>query len=642
MKNVIIFLTVVVCVSCQTKKENSSVSLNHFSDPLLIQIKEHQDRRAAKKAINFFSHENPIYRAEAAEAFASIQDTLSIEKLSVLLNDKEVKVRKACAYAMGQMYHAEAGEKLKNQLDIEDSVAVRKVLWEAIGKCISKEQLNYFTSILIEDPIELEGYSWGLYRAGVRGIYNDTLIAKAAGLLYPNYSFETRFAAAHFLARTSNIDISLQLDSIIGSAMYDVSPFVRMASTNALRHDNSKNTIRAITQSIVKDPDYRVRINALRAMNSFELVDFQEVAFNALADVNVNVALAATALLSNKMHPSIHKRLIHTADSLDHWLVRAKLLEVALKASPQDESLVEKIKSMYITTKNNYEKAALINALGSSFLGYDFIVTQIFSTKVKAISTSGITTLAQLRASDYFPEALALPLADVFKQAILSGDIAMIGTVTSVISNPDYAYKQHYDTIDFLYQAKKKLKLPKDNEGMQALQKAIDFFEGNLTPIPVKNEYNHPIDWELVKSIATRQKIKISTTKGEIIIETLVEEAPGSVANFMELMKKGYYNEKNFHRVVPNFVAQGGCNRGDGWGGEDYSIRSEFAPLKYSEGYVGMASAGKDTEGTQWFITHSPTPHLDGRYTIFARVSEGMEIVHQLEIGDQIISMEEL
>lgn len=77
-------------------------------------------------------------------------------------------------------------------------------------------------------------------------------------------------------------------------------------------------------------------------------------------------------------------------------------------------------------------------------------------------------------------------------------------------------------------------------------------------------------------------------------------------------------------------------------GGEDYSIRSEFAPLKYSEGYIGMASAGKDTEGTQWFITHSPTPHLDGSYTIFARVNEGMDIVHQLEIGDQIISVKEL
>src|SRR5690606_13660018 len=115
---------------------------------------------------------------------------------------------------------------------------------------------------------------------------------------------------------------------------------------------------------------------------------------------------------------------------------------------------------------------------------------------------------------------------------------------------------------------------------------------------------------------------------------------PGSVMNFVTLASSGYYNSKNFHRVVPNFVVQGGCPRGDGWGSEDYSIRSEFSLRRYRTGSIGMASAGKDTEGTQWFITHSPTPHLDGRYTIFAEVEEGMDIVHLLEVGDQILSVD--
>jgi cyclophilin family peptidyl-prolyl cis-trans isomerase len=120
----------------------------------------------------------------------------------------------------------------------------------------------------------------------------------------------------------------------------------------------------------------------------------------------------------------------------------------------------------------------------------------------------------------------------------------------------------------------------------------------------------------------------------------LVNDTPGSVANFMALADTGYYSPSLFHRVVPNFVAQGGDPRGDGWGGEDYSIRSEIGPLRYQTGSVGMASAGKDTEGVQWFINHSPTPHLDGRYSIFAVVTSGMEVVHQLEMGDEIISIE--
>ncbi|MDH5399861.1 MAG: peptidylprolyl isomerase [Cyclobacteriaceae bacterium] len=135
-------------------------------------------------------------------------------------------------------------------------------------------------------------------------------------------------------------------------------------------------------------------------------------------------------------------------------------------------------------------------------------------------------------------------------------------------------------------------------------------------------------------------KVRITTSKGEIVLRMLINEAPGAVANFLQLIEKGYYNGLTFHRVVPDFVVQGGCHRGDGWGGEDYSIRSELGPQRYQEGSVGMASAGKDTEGTQWFITHSPTPHLDGRYTIFAQVTEGMEVIHTLEIGDRIIDVQ--
>jgi cyclophilin family peptidyl-prolyl cis-trans isomerase len=112
------------------------------------------------------------------------------------------------------------------------------------------------------------------------------------------------------------------------------------------------------------------------------------------------------------------------------------------------------------------------------------------------------------------------------------------------------------------------------------------------------------------------------------------------VDNFYSLANSHYYDGKVFHRVVPNFVIQGGCPRGDGFGGEDYSIRSELGPLRYKEGSLGMASAGKDTEGVQWFITHSPTPHLDGSYSIFGQVIEGMNVVNAIEVGDVIEKIE--
>ena len=119
-----------------------------------------------------------------------------------------------------------------------------------------------------------------------------------------------------------------------------------------------------------------------------------------------------------------------------------------------------------------------------------------------------------------------------------------------------------------------------------------------------------------------------------------INDAPGSVASFVKLVKEGFYDNKHFHRVIPNFVIQGGCPRGDGMGGTDYTLRSEFALHDYSPGAVGLASSGPDTESCQWFVSHISTPHLEGRYTIFAHVSSGLDIVRKINVGDQITKIE--
>jgi cyclophilin family peptidyl-prolyl cis-trans isomerase len=145
------------------------------------------------------------------------------------------------------------------------------------------------------------------------------------------------------------------------------------------------------------------------------------------------------------------------------------------------------------------------------------------------------------------------------------------------------------------------------------------------------------IDWSKLNTITDTTVVNIITDRGTIKAHLYADEAPGSVVNFVSLVQNGFYNGKVFHRVVPNFVIQTGCPRGDGYGSLDYTIRSELPAMYYDdEGYIGMASAGNHTEGTQWFITHSPTPHLDGNYTIFAKVTQGMDVVHQIKVGDRI------
>ncbi|MDI6809606.1 MAG: peptidylprolyl isomerase [Candidatus Eisenbacteria bacterium] len=146
-------------------------------------------------------------------------------------------------------------------------------------------------------------------------------------------------------------------------------------------------------------------------------------------------------------------------------------------------------------------------------------------------------------------------------------------------------------------------------------------------------------DWKYFDAIRRDQEILLRTSRGDIKIRLFPDEAPFTVMSMMKLIDKGFFNGLVFHRVVSNFVIQGGDPRGDGWGGPGYAIRSEFSLLKYRRGMVGVASAGKDTEGCQLFVTHCPTPHLDGRYTIFGQVLEGMEVVDAIQVGDRIESV---
>ncbi|MDP4174626.1 MAG: peptidylprolyl isomerase [Bacteroidota bacterium] len=133
---------------------------------------------------------------------------------------------------------------------------------------------------------------------------------------------------------------------------------------------------------------------------------------------------------------------------------------------------------------------------------------------------------------------------------------------------------------------------------------------------------------------------KVTTNKGTFQIKFHPEYAPISVGNFCKLAQSGFFDKVIFHRVVPDFVIQTGDPEGTGWGGPGYEIITESSPVPFDRSYVGMASSGKDTEGSQWFVMHSNFPHLNGKYSNFGKVTSGMDIVNQIDQGDSIISVE--
>jgi cyclophilin family peptidyl-prolyl cis-trans isomerase len=131
-----------------------------------------------------------------------------------------------------------------------------------------------------------------------------------------------------------------------------------------------------------------------------------------------------------------------------------------------------------------------------------------------------------------------------------------------------------------------------------------------------------------------RPVVLLRTTKGDVIIELYEDEAPNTVANFVSLVEKGFYNGLKFHRVLDGFMAQGGCPKGDGTAGPGYSIACECTrpnAVKHARGSLSMAHAGKDTGGSQFFINFKPTPFLDGKHTVFGQVVQGMDVVDRFQ-----------
>jgi cyclophilin family peptidyl-prolyl cis-trans isomerase len=159
------------------------------------------------------------------------------------------------------------------------------------------------------------------------------------------------------------------------------------------------------------------------------------------------------------------------------------------------------------------------------------------------------------------------------------------------------------------------------------------------TPRPVE-WYQSIVRTYVIPSLAgNRPRATIRTSRGNIVLDLYGADAPITVDNFLSLAKKGYYRGTRFHRVVPNFVVQDGDPRDDGNGGPGYAIRDEMNPRRYDRGALGMALSGPDTGGSQYFITHSPQPHLDGHYTVFGRVLRGFNVLDAIVQGDPILAV---
>ncbi len=627
-----------------------------FSDPELLRILDFQDKRQADSLYPYLQSTDPNLRFAAARAFGSVRDPRAVPHLTPLLSDEVLEVRTAAAYALGQAGEAEALPALVNAFVRQDTARhyalFHCALLEAVGKCGDKKQLRNLATIatyLPDDTLLLEGQTRGIYRYALRGITDP-----AATRLMVNYVCSdemppsVRLMAANYLHRAKKIRLKAYTDTLI-PILSDDNPYIRQCIATALGKTGRDTALQALEERFFREPDYRVRCNILRALSHFKYEKTAPFAFAALRDENANVSLCAAEYLLAHGYKTDAKRYWRFArDSLPANRTKWTLYAAAEHHLPyyfgtSHSRIKYELKTAYDVSENPYMRAAIIRALGSFYKNYREVWHLAKADPHPAVRTAGIRALGDCMRVKKFkkafrpkPEKVEREVSDYLAEAIRSGDLGMMTEAAYLIADKKLFFRKYLaDSTHLLKNALQGLELPRETETKYALEQALAYLQGKPAPQPAPPAYNHPIDWQALRRAGPKPHVLLKTTRGDIELELWPEDAPGSVINFLKLVETGFYNGKPFHRVVPNFVIQGGCPRGDGYGSLDYSIRTEVPRLYYdTEGLLGMASAGPDTECTQFFITHSPTPHLDGKYTIFGRVIKGMEAVHQMTQGD--------
>lgn len=615
-------------------------------DTTLLNIHRQQDARATAPLLAYLRHANPIYRAEAAEAFASVQSKEALGPLKHLLTtDADAGVRRAAARALGLLADTTAQTDLMRVAQKETDARARATELEALGRVATAGGggLRYLTEeSLPTEPVARTGWAWGIYRTGQRGIATDLTVARAIALLGADEPAGVRLAAAHFLARTPRLDLTTYEGPLLAALRTDTVAERRVPLVQALGRVKTGKVADALVNLLCADRTPRVRVAAMRAVNGLRYEQVKEAAWDAVAEPDYQVAMAAAEYFVQKISPEERVALfLRRALRLRDPQVQATLLAATLKlAAPQPDTarrIIQKIKDRYALAPTDTRRGFLLRALGQSALAYEFIAQETFTSPLRpGVASAGIEALVAIRSRPDFPKDLTPAFNALLQKAVASGDVALVGTAAGALRDPSLGFREQLPDLGFLRQARQKLQLPRDVETAQELDQTLAFLENKPPPAPLPPAFTHRTDWNRVLKIPAGQLVTVTTNRGLFTMELLIDEAPATAATFTALVQQKFYDGRLFHRVVPNFVVQGGDPRGDGWGGLDYTLRSELADESFTTGAVGLASAGLNTESCQWFVMHCPAPHLDGRYTLFARVVKGQDVVNRLQVGDVI------
>lgn len=652
------FLSSVFLTSCVPDTTEKKIDIKIiYSDTEIQHIYNLQDSLDMKGLYPYIKSDNPTHRYMAAMAMASIQNNECIDTLSTLLKDPVMEVRAAAAYAIGQIGDEKTAARLILSFRNKDTVDVNNMfnchVLEAVGKTGNIKDLVQISTVKTyrsDDTLLLLGQARAIYRMALRNIVTPEGTSRMVDLLHSAQSpHEVKLYAAHYLARAKNLDVSLlniRLSEVFNREKH---PDIRMSLATCFGNNTDSLFLPALKSRLSREEDYRVQTQIIRALSQYRYADIRDALIPYLKHENIHVAsTAAQAFQRNGIPEDVAFYQSYDNDSIP-WQVRAPMNGAVLAHTPlyytrSKNAFTTGIQENFKKETNLFGKVAYIAAMAKDPYNYRILIQIYQENKEPLIKSAAIDGLADILKNPLFFKAFGnnfgrvkSDILEILVNGISSGDVAQMSKSSAVLKEEKLQWNYWIKDFAFFDEAIQKLTLPRDIETYNDLMSCKAFLK-NEKYTPQKPAYNHPIPWEFLNTQVGDSSIAaVKTTKGLIRIQLFKHSAPGSVANFVRLIQDKFYSGKTFHRVVPNFVIQTGCPRGDGYGSLDYTIRSELPPMYYDkEGFVGMASSGLHTEGTQWFITHSPAPHLDGKYTIFGKVIEGMDVVHNITQGDKI------
>ena len=647
MKRLFILLAL---ASCSTRSVTAPPDA-----PEIRRISDLEDARNANLPETWITSPDPGVRERAAVALGRIMDVEGIPRLARLARDPEPAVRRAALFAMGQMGLRPDGltpDQAGGLLEIvsnsmrDPHEGNRAAAVEAMGK-LAMEDAPKAAIPHFRDP------SPRVRRQAASACFRWRRILR----------MRDPAAKPGDLPQES-------LDALCGAAG-DSDGEVRWRAIHAILQTAARPAPPAL-ERFLKDADPLARLFALMVVERLKVKELAEVAASRQDDAEAYVRQAAVRALAGVERSDLFNRKLLT-DASHH--VRESVTDLIqadgpeLEALEKDESVAVRSAALLARVRITEEKALghvdraladknpLIRAAavkGAATLSKTALLLKAREDAEESVRAAALVLLADVPGPEAWhsiwqaltatglaeraqaaealakrSEAEAVPAAiDCFKNSSGRQWVEVRETIVDGL-----AAKPPDATTPFL------LEVAKTDPAPSVYQKAVAALRkrgvADLPPPRPRPEERTPY---FNRRFTFNPKVQLETTKGTMVIECFGREAPVHVANFIGLVEKGFYDGLPWHRVVPNFVIQGGDPLGNGWGDAGWSVRAEVNAVPYERGTLGMPrSAGWDTGGCQLFITHLPTPHLDGFYTVFGRVVKGLEVIDRIEIGDVIV-----